>query len=583
MGLKKKWTNETFDIELNMYLPEWKRIGEVVNGATTVAVLCHNGHTRKLSPSKIKNQNNKCVNCFNYSQRKKAYEEFTKQLIKERYIPMFHFSDYTKANQTYSVVCPNGSSWNVSRTHFSGNIQLRCRCNLCLNTTNPIKKIVIRKPTEAADELFSLGFEIHPDKWKGIHHDIEGTWVDCGHKEFRKPSKIIYRQGKCSQCRSQHLLEKLFMYQRELGFIIVNEEQLKNLKTKQTLDIICKHNHKHTTWINNLFKSDIEDYKKNKAFVCSVCKSDFSKGENNPFYVHGKSIENYEGRTDALYKRWFRGVKKTGSICAVCQINPIEVSHHLYGFNEYDNVRYNLQNGVPLCHSCHNRFHDSYLYGNNTLDQFESYLEQLPEYDTRELQLHLHSIKPMLLSLINEEKTVRKKIYSISKLGLLLREYPEIVRILIVQGKIKGAYQDLDNIWVISQDDAEDFLKSGGKIDELLNSCIVGKVFGNLTVTKVIGRRSEGKQIRLFVETMCKCGVITEKPHYALERNSILSCSRTCELHKREKIHPNKALIDKVAEWYLDEQYSTNDILKEFNISRTTLHNYRKLKGIPLR
>ncbi|MFC5795181.1 hypothetical protein ACFPUW_15790 [Thalassorhabdus alkalitolerans] len=247
-------------------------------------------------------------------------------------------------------------------------------------------------------------------------------------------------------------------------------------------------------------------------------------------YVHGKSLENLESRNDALYKRWYRLVKKTRVNCAICQNRPIEVAHHLYGFDEYENVRFIPENGVALCCECHNDFHGRYSFGNNTLEQFKEYIQGL-NYDTYELEKSLDILKPMLEEEIKKKKEKRKKHYSIAKLATIINEYPEIVRILMMHGQIKGAYTDQDGIWVIPQEEAEEFFELRPEKRKKLINCLVGKQYGNLTITKVIGRKLEGKkgrQERLYVEVRCKCGEVREKPYYSIERGTI-KCSSSCK------------------------------------------------------
>ncbi|MFC5711954.1 hypothetical protein ACFPU1_04125 [Thalassorhabdus alkalitolerans] len=125
MGLDKKWTNQKFEKELNTYLIGWKRIGDVVNGAHTVEVLCSRGHTRKLAPSKIKKQGQDCLECVRYLDRKNACEDFIKNLKKESYIPKFTFNNYKDSKTNLSVICPNGSPWKINRSGF---VTERRRC-----------------------------------------------------------------------------------------------------------------------------------------------------------------------------------------------------------------------------------------------------------------------------------------------------------------------------------------------------------------------------------------------------------------------------------------------------------------------
>lgn len=63
--------------------------------------------------------------------------------------------------------------------------------------------------------------------------------------------------------------------------------------------------------------------------------------------------------------------------CQVCgrEGGELEV-HHLNGFNWDIDNRFNPDNGITLCKSCHKDFHKVYGRGNNTLQQFNEYANQ---------------------------------------------------------------------------------------------------------------------------------------------------------------------------------------------------------------
>lgn len=52
-------------------------------------------------------------------------------------------------------------------------------------------------------------------------------------------------------------------------------------------------------------------------------------------------------------------------------------AHHLNGWNWDIEGRFDLDNGITLCTTCHNDFHDKYGGGNNTKEQFVEFLENV--------------------------------------------------------------------------------------------------------------------------------------------------------------------------------------------------------------
>jgi 5-methylcytosine-specific restriction endonuclease McrA len=48
-------------------------------------------------------------------------------------------------------------------------------------------------------------------------------------------------------------------------------------------------------------------------------------------------------------------------------------SHHLNSYNDHEELRYEITNGITLCTACHKNFHKIYGKGWNTHEQFLSF------------------------------------------------------------------------------------------------------------------------------------------------------------------------------------------------------------------
>lgn len=56
-------------------------------------------------------------------------------------------------------------------------------------------------------------------------------------------------------------------------------------------------------------------------------------------------------------KYWKKAVfKKWGDKCLICG-RPAQVAHHFKPKGSYKMLRFNLDNGIPLCNGCHFRLH----------------------------------------------------------------------------------------------------------------------------------------------------------------------------------------------------------------------------------
>lgn len=83
------------------------------------------------------------------------------------------------------------------------------------------------------------------------------------------------------------------------------------------------------------------------------------KGENNPCWVEDRTqLKRREQRNDSLYQDWRKNVLKRDN--KKCKINNrdckdrLEV-HHILGWSEYPELRYNINNGITLCKKHHPR------------------------------------------------------------------------------------------------------------------------------------------------------------------------------------------------------------------------------------
>lgn len=100
----------------------------------------------------------------------------------------------------------------------------------------------------------------------------------------------------------------------------------------------------------------------------------------------GIPIEEFNGfsapegtriRQSAEGKAWTYDIlAKANFTCVKCNERGGKLhAHHLNGFNLFPELRFDLDNGVCLCESCHDVFHRVYGKGNNTKDQFDEWLK----------------------------------------------------------------------------------------------------------------------------------------------------------------------------------------------------------------
>lgn len=86
-------------------------------------------------------------------------------------------------------------------------------------------------------------------------------------------------------------------------------------------------------------------------------------------------VDMYNRFDDPKHIRWAKAVKERDCFeCQVCGENGGFLhSHHMNSFDVFVEERFDVENGVTLCKSCHHRFHNIYGLSCNTKYQFTEF------------------------------------------------------------------------------------------------------------------------------------------------------------------------------------------------------------------
>lgn len=108
---------------------------------------------------------------------------------------------------------------------------------------------------------------------------------------------------------------------------------------------------------------------------CGTAKLGGSKHYNwNPNLSEAER-RNRRSNNSATIK-WVKLVRKRDNYnCQVCFKSKQNdcIAHHLESYDVNASLRYEVSNGIVLCRRCHNDFHQTYGYGNNTTSQFNDF------------------------------------------------------------------------------------------------------------------------------------------------------------------------------------------------------------------
>lgn len=104
----------------------------------------------------------------------------------------------------------------------------------------------------------------------------------------------------------------------------------------------------------------------------------YFKGENNPLFNFNLTEE--ERKTKRKYTEYYewrlKVYEKDNFACKCCGDNKGHnlIAHHILNYSEHKELRTEISNGITLCKQCHKKFHDTYGYTKNNLEQLIAFL-----------------------------------------------------------------------------------------------------------------------------------------------------------------------------------------------------------------
>ena len=229
------------------------------------------------------------------------------------------------------------------------------------------------------------------------------VWVKCNqgiHEDMLRRVCYIVKYGfSCPKCNpNYHEFEDLTgcTFGR-LTVVCQDKENSNKHGTRWWCHCSC-HDEEENPPLKSILASHL---KSEKIQSCGCLHNELMSGENNWGWNGGISPERVKLREGAEYYAWRNAVgTRDNFTCQCCGTKTKKVeAHHLFSFIQYEDLRYDIRNGICLCRRCHNTrengsFHNIYGTHNNTPDQ-------LREYILSKSGIDIYEIKPDILELVN--------------------------------------------------------------------------------------------------------------------------------------------------------------------------------------
>lgn len=116
-----------------------------------------------------------------------------------------------------------------------------------------------------------------------------------------------------------------------------------------------------------------------EAYVCNVIRDGKGYCQSRRAQTLNRKIYTPVQRSRSATYLWRKKVIERDKDCQVCHSQTRLESHHIYSWTGYPEKRFDINNGIILCRTCHKDFHSKYDKGNNTLEQFTEYLNKKSE------------------------------------------------------------------------------------------------------------------------------------------------------------------------------------------------------------
>lgn len=335
---------------------------EYINNSTTMDYVCECGNTSKIVFSNFLS-GRRCKKCGirkSASERRPSYEE-VKSTFEAENCKLLS-KEYINGKTPLDYVCNCGR---ISKIRFDSFLKGH-RCYECRNEKIGDK---LRYSYDKIKQIFEdNGCKLLSKDYKNQHQQLDYI-CSCGDRNIITFNNFAKSQ-KCKKCATIKRADSFRRPYEEVKKIFEDNNCKLLSKTyinpRTPLDYICE--------CGNISKIKLDYFL--DGVRCKKCFIERNSGTNHWKYNPNLTDEDRADRRALLKNQeWRKKVyKRDDYTCHLCEQRGVKLNaHHLMAYHKYKKLRFDVNNGITLCSTCHRDFHKEYGNRNNTKDQFEEY------------------------------------------------------------------------------------------------------------------------------------------------------------------------------------------------------------------
>jgi hypothetical protein len=332
--------------------------------------ICLCGENDSISYNDLKRRKNICLHNKEKFAPKKRTNQEVYTIFRDAGCKIINDSfSYLKDSQKVEFLCNCDRIGLKTITSFIKKSQ----CNACsIEDTS-------KKNRKTLDDVFgifeSFGCLLISNTYKNERTPLNYICI-CG-KDCSEKLSVMGKREMCKECslitknRRKYLVWK--SYFEDNGCTLLTTECT---RTDQKIKYLCKCGR----------VSETQYYRFIQGQRCMKCRDEqYNIGENSHAWKGGISTVNQKIRNTTEYRQWRTSVLiRDNGVCRCCETKEDVVLHvhHIKNFSEYEDLRFDVKNGIVTCYDCHspyakNSFHDRYTVYNNDIYQLQEYFDDI--------------------------------------------------------------------------------------------------------------------------------------------------------------------------------------------------------------